>query len=381
MPPRRILIADDDVDALRLVGLMLERQGYEIIAAATGAQALQKTIEKQPDVVILDVMMPDMDGYEVTARLRNHPATEVIPILLFTAKTGVNDRIAGFQAGADDYVTKPIHPHELITRIESLMQRKRRDAGPLTYGHIIGFLPTKGGLGTSTLTLNTAIELKRMHEEKSVAIVELQEGGGTIAAQMGFSNQNRGLPALLSQPLSALTRDALNRETIQHRSGVYALLTTPRPAGIGPQLNKEYIRTILRYLNAAYDYLLLDLPPRLDDVYLEAIRLCRSIVLTIEANRICTDLAQHMLQAMDTHGIDSNKARVVLLHRVPASGAVSQHQIEQKLGRDMITTIPPVPDLAYESFENGKAIVEIQPHSLVTRQIRRVVQSIADISD
>jgi DNA-binding response OmpR family regulator len=378
MPPRKILIADDDVDALRLVGLMLERQGYEIIAAATGSQALQKTIETQPDVVILDVMMPDMDGYEVTARLRNHPATEVIPILLFTAKAGVNDKIAGFQAGADDYLTKPIHPRELTTRIEGLLQRKRRDAEALTYGHIVGFLPSKGGLGTSTLTLNTAIELKRMHEDKSVALVELQEGSGTIAAQMGFANQNRGLPALLAQPLSALTRDSLTREIVSHRSGVRALLSSPRPAGIGPQFSKDYTRTILRYLNAEYDYLLLDLAPRLNDAYLEAIRHCRDIILTVEANRICLDLAQRMIRALEMHGIESQKVRTVLLHRVPASGVVSQHQIEQALNREMIAGIPPVPDLAYDSIENGKPMVEMQPHSLVTRQIRRIVQSIVE---
>lgn len=375
MAPRKILIADDDVDALRLVGLMLERQGYEIIAAATGSQALQKTIEIQPDVVILDVMMPDMDGYEVTARLRNHPATEVIPILLFTAKVGVNDKIAGFQAGADDYLTKPIHPRELTTRIEGLLQRKRRDAEAMTYGHIVGFLPSKSGLGTSTLTLNTAIELKRMHNDKSVALVELQEGGGTIAAQLGFTNHNRGLPAILAQPLSALSRDSLNREIIQHRSGVHALLSTPRPAGIGPKLSKDYTRTILRYLNAAYDYLLLDLAPRLDDVYLEALRHCSDIILTVEANRICMDLAQRMLRAMEMHGIEGNKIRITLLHRVSASGIVSRHHIEQELGHEMIAGIPPAPDLAYESVENGKPMVEIQPHSLVTRQIRRIVQS------
>ena len=78
MPTHRILIADDDVDALRLVGLMLERKGYEIIAAASGNQALQKAIETQPDLIILDVMMPDMDGYEVATHLREHPATEQI---------------------------------------------------------------------------------------------------------------------------------------------------------------------------------------------------------------------------------------------------------------------------------------------------------------
>jgi Flp pilus assembly CpaE family ATPase len=217
-----------------------------------------------------------------------------------------------------------------------------------------------------------------MHPDKSVAIVELQEGGATMAAQMGFNKSNQGLLTLLGQPLSTLTRDTLNREIVQHRSGVHALFSTARPAGLGPHLNKDYTRTILRYLNAAYDYLLLDLAPCLNDAYLEAIRHCKDLILTVEANRICLDLAARMLGALDTLGIDSQSARVVLLHRVPASGMVSQHQIEEALDREMIAGIPPAPDLAYESIKNGKPMVEIQPHSLITRQVRRIVQSITD---
>ena len=183
MPPRRVLIADDDVDALRLVGMMLERQGYEILAAANGQQALQKAIETQPDLLILDVMMPDMDGYEVASKIRSHPATESIPILMFTAKTSVNDKIAGFQAGADDYLTKPIHPRELASRVEALLERQHAGDGDFEKGHIIGFLPTKGGLGTSTLTLNTAIELRHMHTEIKKAIIKLKQSKYKLGKQ------------------------------------------------------------------------------------------------------------------------------------------------------------------------------------------------------
>jgi len=87
--PEKILIVDDDVDTLRLVGLMLQRQGYQISAATNGEQGLAKAFEEKPDVILLDIMMPDMDGYEVTRRLRKNPATETTPVLLFTAKNPV----------------------------------------------------------------------------------------------------------------------------------------------------------------------------------------------------------------------------------------------------------------------------------------------------
>jgi DNA-binding response OmpR family regulator len=90
--PEKILVVDDDVDTLRLVGLMLQRQGYEIVAASSGRQALSMARSDDPDLIILDVMMPDMDGYEVTRRLRSDQSTSTIPIIMFTAKTQLMTR-------------------------------------------------------------------------------------------------------------------------------------------------------------------------------------------------------------------------------------------------------------------------------------------------
>jgi DNA-binding response OmpR family regulator len=375
MAPRRILIADDDVDALRLVGLMLERQGYEILAAANGQQALQRAIETQPHLIILDIMMPDMDGYEVATRLRSHPATESIPILMFTAKVEVNDKIAGFQAGAEDYLTKPAHPRELSARVEALLERHPSSEEELKQGHIIGFLPTKGGLGTSMLALNTAIELRHMHHTIRCALVELHEGSGTMALQLGLKTQV-GLPALLERPLSYITEGTVLSHMVKHATGLQVLFATAKPRGAGPKLDKHRVRTILRYLNSQTDYILLDLPPDLDEPYREALKLCESIFVTVEPNRIGMALARETLNALDRLDVDSQKARIILIHRMPAIGSLSRSMVELTLHREMIAGIPPVPDLALQSIQNGKPIVEMQPHSLVAQQIRRVVQSI-----
>ena len=102
--PEKILVVDDDVDTLRLVGLMLQRQGYQIVAASNGHQALILAQSEDPDLILLDVMMPDMDGYEVTKRLRAESVTATTPIIMFTAKSQLDDKVAGFEAGVDDYL-------------------------------------------------------------------------------------------------------------------------------------------------------------------------------------------------------------------------------------------------------------------------------------
>jgi DNA-binding response OmpR family regulator len=372
----RILIIDDDVDALRLIGMMLEHEGFQILVAASGRQAIDKAIHEKPELIILDVMMPDMDGYQVATQLRKHPTTEEIPILMFTAKSGVNDKVTGFQAGVDDFLTKPVHPAELIARIKALLQRKRHVSTEPERGHIVSFLPTKGGLGTSSLALNVALELKKMSSDKQVALVEFCEGRGTLALQLGM-NVPGGVQTLTQQSLSALTKEHLADCMIRDTSGIHLLLSTSKPQGVGPKLTRDYIRTILRYLSMDYDYVLLDLPATLDAATAEALRMTNEIILTLDPNRIGIALAQAMLKSLDASNIGAYKVKLVLIHRAPVAASLSRFTIEDSLQHTMICSIPPVPDLAYESAQGGKPMVMIQPHGLIAQQVRLIVQSIA----
>ena len=128
--PEKILVVDDDVDTLRLVGLMLQRQGYQIVAASNGQQALAMAMAEKPELILLDVMMPDMDGYEVTRRLRANASTASTPIIMFTAKSQVDDKVMGFEAGVDDYLTKPTQPRELFAHVKAVLARGRKTSGP-----------------------------------------------------------------------------------------------------------------------------------------------------------------------------------------------------------------------------------------------------------
>ncbi len=162
--PEKILLVDDDMDTLRLVGLMLQRQGYEVRVASSGQQALGMVQAEMPDLILLDIMMPEMDGYEVARRLRSDPATSEIPIIMFTAKTQVDDKVMGFEAGADDYLTKPTQPRELFAHMKAVLSRSGKSRSPSQTlprepGYMIGVLAAKGGLGVSTLALNLGVTL------------------------------------------------------------------------------------------------------------------------------------------------------------------------------------------------------------------------------
>ena len=119
-----VLAADDDEDILELVAFRLERSGYSVLRARDGQQALDLALEEQPDLALLDVMMPKLDGIEVTRRLRAETATSRMPIILLTARAQDGDIERGFEAGATDYIRKPFSPRELRMRVQSVLARR-----------------------------------------------------------------------------------------------------------------------------------------------------------------------------------------------------------------------------------------------------------------
>jgi two-component system phosphate regulon response regulator PhoB len=123
MAPPAILVIDDEKDVLELLRYNLEKNGFEVIAARDGESGLNAAASSPPDAIILDIMMPGLDGLTVCRRLRAEPRTARIPILLLTAKAGEADRVVGLELGADDYVVKPFSPRELVARIRALLRR------------------------------------------------------------------------------------------------------------------------------------------------------------------------------------------------------------------------------------------------------------------
>lgn len=128
-----ILLADDDPAVSRFVEVILTRAGYTVVQASDGVEAIERVRRSAPDLVVLDIRMPRLDGLEVLRTLRQDPATSQIPVILLTTRAQVEDRVKGFESGADDYVPKPFEPQELLVRIQSLLKRsdKVRALGPL----------------------------------------------------------------------------------------------------------------------------------------------------------------------------------------------------------------------------------------------------------
>lgn len=132
--PERILVVDDDRDICRSIEVVLRLEGYDVRIAHEGEEALEQARQTQPDLILLDMMMPGIDGYEVTKRLRHDPRTATASIIMLTARALPADKVLGLTAGCDDYIVKPFDPSELVARVQSALRRSRqmREVSPLT---------------------------------------------------------------------------------------------------------------------------------------------------------------------------------------------------------------------------------------------------------
>jgi DNA-binding response OmpR family regulator len=374
--PAKILIVDDDLQSLKLIGLMLQRRGYLIDAARGGAQALAKADADVPDLVILDVMMPDMDGLEVCRRLRADPKTSRVPIIMFTAKILVSDKVDGFQAGADDYLTKPIHPNELAARVETALQRSLQIQPPpplADAGQVIGFFGVKGGVGTTTLALNVAAALVNTPAPRRVILADLQSSAANIAVQLSLDPSD-GLSSLINYSPQEITPALAGQHLLRHASGIQLLLSGQDLRANLAALPTPQITAIINSLSQIGQLVLLDLGSTLDESTLASLNLCQRIVLALEPQRVAVTVAQNLIAQLDRRGIPSQRLIIALINRTPGAVALDKRAIEDMLRLTVSSLLPPVPEVASQAANDANLIIQLQPGSLIADQFRSLAQ-------
>ncbi|HPH97073.1 MAG TPA: response regulator transcription factor [Anaerolineaceae bacterium] len=186
---QRILVVDDDKSIVKILTAYLEQAAYQVLTANDGETALHVLRRERPDLVILDIMMPKRDGWEVTQIIRSDKSLASIPIIMLTARIEDADKIVGLELGADDYVTKPFNPREVMARVKSLLRRVRLDQSPNAAPHVL----VCGGL--------------RLDLDQHLLTVE------TEPVELTRTEFNL-LEALLSNPGYTLTRDELLEKAV-----------------------------------------------------------------------------------------------------------------------------------------------------------------------
>lgn len=371
----KILIVDDDIDSLKLIGLMLQRHGYEVIAISAGEQTFSKATSEHPDLIILDVMMPEMDGYEVTQQLRADDRTRDIPIIMFTAKTLIDDKVKAFELGADDYLTKPTHPAELASRVKSILARKstQKNKASDQAGQVIGVLGVKGGVGTTTIAANIAAALTTDNTQPIIADFCL--GAGALGLILG-QDQVSSMPMLLTRQPNEIDKERVSEQLVKHKSGMQLLLTSTRPKeallNYAPETALEIVKT-LRHMSA---HVVLDLGNHMSAAVSLIAREVDQLLVVVEPNRIALNMTRELFQALEADEVKREVLNVAVMNRTQSNLQMPWQEIEQTLGLDIKAIISAAPDLAYQAVEANTPIVLFRPNAITASQLTKLAKSL-----
>jgi len=372
---KKILFIDDDLDTLRLVGAMLQRQGYQIAVASSGEQGLVQAANESPDLVLVDVMMPEMDGYEVTRRLRSDPQTADIPILMFTAKTQLDDKVTGFESGADDYLTKPTHPAELQAHIKALLARSSRwKAGPAVATakptFIIGVLAARGGQGVTTLAANLTKSLMTATQEE-VIMAELRPGMGTLGPDLGEPDP-KGLLSLLQAKPDELNQQKVKDNLLVHETGLRILLGSNHPRDAMLLNGTAQFETIVNRLAGLAPYLVLDLGPGLTPLTQKLLKKCQHLIVVVEPTLNSVLHAKVLLS--DMLELEVNKLRIspIVVYRLRSDAQMNMTQVQEKLDWIVLAAIMPFPELIHRAVQMKTIAVSYQPDSQTNQQFAKL---------
>ena len=308
----KILVVDDDPNVQRLLQYTLKQEGYEVVIASDGAEGFRLWGAEAPDLILLDVMLPKLDGYQVAAKIRAEegPSTHV-PIIMLTAEREVEQKVRGLRAGADDYLIKPFHPAELMARIKSLLARfAPRDAlvGRPPLGRVLALYGAKGGVGTTTIAINAAIALHRELGRK-VCLIDgnLQFGDHRVFLDLGLDRKS--IVDIVTAP--TIDQDLIRQVLVKHDSGIDLLLAPPSPE-TAELVTPEHLPSIIDQLRGLYDYILIDIDKRLDDVNLGVLEASETMFVVMTADLSCLKNVRLVLETIGHLGYEAAKIQLVL---------------------------------------------------------------------
>ena len=328
----RILVIDDDYDLLHMLRMMLERGGHAVTTTADGADGLAKAHELQPDLAIVDVMMPGMHGYQVCRALRDDPVTANVVVLILTARAQPVDREAALAARADDYMSKPVSPAELLRKVDELLEGRKKTSQPQS--SILTLMSLRGGVGVSSIAVNVA--LREQGAGAGVCLVDLSPASGHAALQLRLSPKI-SWGEWLRAPAD-LNAQAAGKYLLAHESGLH-VLAAPFVPPIDEPLPAEPFAEMLRLLRDRFQRVIVDAPPVLNGAARAALQVADEIWLVLAPEVASLQSTVATLRALKTLGVGDDKVAVVVNQVAPRAG-LSRQAIEKALGRPVAAALP-----------------------------------------
>lgn len=358
----RILVVDDTTMMQHLVKATLGRAGHELRTAGNGVEGVAVAKDWRPDLIIMDVMMPEMDGYEATRQVRKFPPTALTPIIILTSQETLTEKMRGFEAGADDYIVKPFEPIELGMRVDVLLKRSQAlalaqasvaAARVQTSGRLIACFSLQGGAGVSTLAANLAVALSEIWG-RSCLLLDLVLTAGHSALLLNMPLKRTWASLAASKP-EEFDIDLVEQHLSEHASGLKLMASPLRPEE-GDLVTSKHVSAALALLRPAHDYLVADLAHDFSDRTLAVLDAADMILLPFAPDLASVRSVAAALETFKTLDYPPEKVRLILNWTFPRYGLKSA-DIERALDRKFDLVITYAPDELIKAVNMGQPVV------------------------
>lgn len=321
-----ILIIDDDNDRASLTKIILNKAGFHCITAFDGKQGLIMAKSSNPNLILLDLMMPGMNGFDVCIELRKMPETMDTPVIFLTAKGETANKIRGLQVGADDYMTVPFESDELLLRVSALLRRAQaspQERQTSQSGKIIAVFNLRGGAGCTTLAVNLAIGLKQLWNE-DVGLVDFSLPIGVANIYLNIRPHNS------VSELTDFYPDVIDKELIEKHltfhesSGIYLLGGVFEPAD-AEKVSENHVDAILDKMKEQFSYVIVDSPHDFSPQALSIFDKADEILIPIPPDIASLLLTKAALKIFEELGYIEDKVRLVVNWTFKENGLSFEH--------------------------------------------------------
>jgi CheY-like chemotaxis protein len=357
-----ILVIDDDLDLQQMLRLMLQRGGYTVVTTGDGPDGLTKAKALRPDMAIVDVMMPGMNGYQVVRKMREELELRSMVVLILTARAQPVDREAAIAAQADDYMPKPFAPHELLAKVNELMATRSTTQSPAT--KTVGVFSLRGGVGATSIAVNLALAFQA--KNLPTCLIDLTPGPGHVALQLRLSAKATWVDWANG---NEATNDSILKALTKHDSGLQVMAAPITPAVNPPPLDR--ITTMIHALQGKFMCVVIDLPGAWGSVAQAAIGDVDKIWLVLAPEVGSLQSALGALRALKTAKVPDDKIELIANQNMPHPG-LALSAIEKALGHSFKGKLP------YDENQNaalgqGAPLLLSQPDSPLAAAIRALV--------
>lgn len=377
----RVLLIDDEPFYYKLLNRPMKDAGHDFEYTKTGKEGLAKVSAKRPDIIIVDLRLPDMSGHEILERLRRDAEFSNIPVIVITAKNELGDKLKAFELGADDYLIKPFQPEELVARMRILARRGRAlqivsdmEKGDEKLTTIVAVHSLRGGVGTTSVAVNLAIAFSEMWN-KSTLLMDTVLSAGQVAMMLN------GKPRFSWEDLTDLEPGSIDEEVFndlasKHSSNLSYVAAPKSPIALDT-FNDEFWRLVLENMSRNYDFIVIDTAHDFADVTIQMLNAASKIVLMVAPEMSSLRATMSTLDIYDKLGFPPEKIKLVINHNSSIAG-IRPTQIERVLEHTIDFELPYEPEEVIRAVNFGEPFLTKNHDLPISKKLEDMAYELSD---